>query len=128
LNKHILIIITFVLGIGTVLFADQVLAIFHGMSPLEAMQFIWSFVLHVAVTTIVGYVVVGLPKIVKPWLRMTRKQRRSRIGMQQVVSAPKMPRLNKDQLLLWMAEKLAKPTTKATTAQNSDEDRIRFKL
>jgi hypothetical protein len=128
MNKHTLIIITFVLGIGAVLFADQLLAIFHGMSPLQAMQMIWTFVLHVAVTTIVGYVVVGLPAIVKPWLRMfLRKRKATHRGMDvQKTATQRAPRINKDQVLLWMASQMTKG--KATTETRQPSDDIQIKL
>ena len=128
MNKHILIIITFVLGIGAVLFADQVLAIFHGMSPLEAMRTIWTFVLHVAVTTILGYVVVGLPAIAKPWLRMFRQKRKAthRSMDVQKTATQRAPRINKDQVLLWLASQMTKG--KATTETRQPSDDIQIKL
>lgn len=105
--KHLLIVIGFVLAIGGLLFADQVAEIFSGMTPLEAMGLIWTFVLRAVVMALIGYAAVGLPSIVKPWMRMFKKQRRRREQIPATTRAPRMPRFSKDAALIWMMQKLA---------------------
>lgn len=130
MNKHILIILLFVLGIGAAFYADDILAVFHGMGPLEALEFILNYVLHVAVVTIVAFLVFGLPEIVKPWMRvLRRKQRAIRRGElpSRAPSTPRMPRTNKDALLAWMAAQLARvQTPKASQQRNDDGNNIRL--
>jgi len=93
MNKNFVIGIGIVLVIGTALFFDQVLALFAGLSPIEALRQIWTFVLHVTVGTICAYVAFGLPALIKPWMRMFRQKRRDlrrgRAG-QAVLRSPKL--------------------------------------
>jgi hypothetical protein len=75
-RKDFMIVLVIIVLIGAFLFHDQILASFQGMSPMEAMKFIVSFVLHVAVATIVSYIAYTLPEFVKPWMNMMRTNRR----------------------------------------------------
>lgn len=130
MSKHVLIVLAFVAAIGGLVFADQVMSLFQGMTPLEMLQTLWTFVLHMAVTTALGYVVIGLPKIAQPWLRALRwKQKAVRRGrIQPKPAAPRAPRMSKDVVLYWLANQLQrKHESKATTeAPPPDEARIRF--
>ena len=107
MNK--VVVLAFVLGIGAILFADEVIGIFAGMSALEALRTIWTFILHVAVTTVLGYVVVGGLEIVKPWVRMLKRSGRARnraVRRGEVavkVTNPRAPRMNKDAIIAWLA-------------------------
>ena len=97
MKRQPLVILIIIALIGCVLFADQVLAFFRGMGPLEAIQTIWQFVLHVTVGTICAYMVYTLPEIVKPWLKTLRwKQRQARRlpPGRPAVHAPRLPRLS----------------------------------
>lgn len=69
--------VSIVLIAGAALFYDQILAVFSGMSVIASLKFIVTFILHVTVGTICAYVVVGLPEIVKPWVRMLRQKRKA---------------------------------------------------
>jgi len=102
MNKKLLIIISLVLLIGSALFYDQVLAAFNGMTPLESLQFLANYILHAMVATIVGIVLVGLPKIMQPWinalrwkrldaLKAQRVNRKRNRGIAQPISTPKAP-------------------------------------
>jgi len=102
MNKKLLIIISLVLLIGSALFYDQVLAAFNGMTPLESLQFLANYILHATVATIVGIVLVGLPKIMKPWinalrwkrldaLKAQRTNRKRNRGIAQPIFTPKAP-------------------------------------
>jgi hypothetical protein len=68
-----------------------------------------QFILHVTVATIAGYVVFGLPEIVKPWLRMLRQKRRAvrrgrRVQFASTQNAATQPKkLTVDQLLRVLA-------------------------
>jgi len=115
MNKPTLIFLLFVLAIGSLTFADQIAAVFDGMTPLEALNFIVTFILHVAVATIAAWVVFGLPEIVKPWLRMFRRTPAHRRRSAPQAAAPRGARLNKDQVLMWMASQMTKGKTPATT-------------
>ena len=130
MNKHILIILLFVLGIGAAFYADDILAVFHGMGPLEALEFMLNYVLHVAVVTIVAYTAFGLPKLVQPWLRMlSRKRKAMRRGElpSRAPSKPRMPRWNKDAALAWMAMQWARTQApKQPVERNDDVNNIRL--
>ena len=120
-----------VLVIGAVFFHDQVLAIFHGMTALEAMQTILTFVLHVVVVTILSYVAFTLPKIFKPWLQALRWKRhdarRNRLPRNQQAHSPKGPRLTTDQLLrLYMMQSMNKPRRDVPTSQSQDDIHLDF--
>lgn len=130
--KHILIVLTFIGVIGGLVFYDQVLAVFDGMTPLESLRMIWSFVLHAVVTTILGYAgLLAYREIVLPGLRMLRQKRKTtrRGRIQPKAAAPRAPRVNKDSLLVWLASQLQRRESKATAtteALSPDEARIRF--
>lgn len=130
MNKHIMIILLFVLGIGAAFYADDILAVFDGMGPLEALEFIFNYVLHVAVVTIVAFVAFGLPKLIQPWMRvLRRKQRAMRRGElpSRAPSTPRTTRTNKDAALAWMAAQLARvQTPKGSQQRNDDGDNIRL--
>lgn len=79
MKKEFLLMLIFIAIAGMALFFDQALAALRGMSPLEMIQAIWTFILHVTVGTICATVIFGLPKIVQPWLKTFRwKQRQAR--------------------------------------------------
>ena len=131
MNKHILIILLFVLGIGAAFYADEILAIFHGMSPLEALEFIFNYVLHAAVVTIVASLALGLPKLIQPWMRVLRRKRKAlRRGEfpNRAPLTPRTPRLNKDALLAWLAGQMLKERHRRVPAQPQQSDDIRLDL
>ena len=108
MKKHLLIVLTLITIVAAILFYDQVLAIFHGMSVLEAMQFIITFVLHVAVTTICVYAVYTLPEIVGPWVKTLRKSRRSSVKRRTSKVESRMPnvrgrRMTVEQAVMFLA-------------------------
>lgn len=109
--KQALTVLTLIVTIAAVLFWKQVLGVFAGMSVLEAMEFIVTFVLHVTVGTVAAYVIFGLPEIVKPWVRMFRQKRRAQRRGRNVVSgyapADKAKRLSAMQLLQILAPEKA---------------------
>ena len=110
MKKTFLVFVMMTLVIGAVFFYDQVLAIFKGMTVLEAMKFIVTFVLHVAVTTICVYAVYTAPEIVKPWLKTLRMKRRmARRGhAAQPIQKQKSPRMSTDMLLrAYMLQQMA---------------------
>jgi hypothetical protein len=77
MNNPFVIFLSIVLIVSGSLFYDQVLAIFRAMTPLEAMQQIATFVLHVIVVTILGYVAITVNHIVRPWVRMFQQKQRT---------------------------------------------------
>ena len=107
-KEHLIILGMTALG-GAALFFDDALAFFAGMSPLEAVKTIFTFILHVAVGTIAATVALGLPKIVRPWLKMLKRRQRQawRAGpnAQWRVQTPKM-RLTAEERALMLLAKL----------------------
>jgi len=131
MKKPFVIVLVIVLVIAAVIFYDQVLAIFQGMSALEAMQTILTFVLHVAVVTILSYVAFTLPEIVKPWLQALRWKRRSarrnRIQPQADGRRQKVSRLTNDQMLrLLMMQSMNKPRRDVPASPSQDEIHLDF--
>lgn len=128
--KKIWIILIFIAAIGGLVYYDQVLAIFANMTPLAALKMVTDYLLHVAVVTIVGFVVFGLPEIVKPWMRMLRrKQRAVRRGQVPAPAAPRTPRMNKDDVLMWLARRMAQSEKAPRAVQTPPPaDDVQFKL
>lgn len=118
-KQPFLMFLVIVLIVAGLLFYDQVLNVFRGMTVLEAMRQIATFVLHVIVVTILGYVVVVANEIMLPWIRtFRRKQRTARRMMarggripvkEEGGKMPGVPRGNKDRALLWMIQQMTKP-------------------
>lgn len=129
MNKHIMIVLFFILGIGAALYVEDILAVFHGMGPLQALEFILNYVLHVAVVTIVAFVAFGLPKLVQPWMKLLRQKRKAvRRGeiVRRAPSAPRLPRMNKE-LLAWMMSQMARQAPKQPVQRRDGDDiRLRF--
>lgn len=109
-KKEYLLVLGLVAVIGGLLFFDQVMAVFQGMTPLDAIQTIWQFILHVTVGTIFAYLIIGLPEIVKPWVRMLRRRRRIwRAGPDargESQNTPRMPRLTAEQRTILLLQQL----------------------
>lgn len=128
MNKHILIVLTFIAAIGGLVFYDRVLAFFHGMTPLGAIDFIMTFVLKAVVLSIISWLVYHLPELLRPWWRMVRPTLRRKHQRQGAPVRPRAPRINKDALLAWMARQLQpRVNLKASTeAPPADEARLRF--
>ncbi len=101
MKKNLLVVAVIVLVIGVALFHEQVWALFRGMTPLESLKFIFNFVLHVVVVTIVSYIAYTLPEIVTPFLRMFKRNRRTaRRNRSQVKPvSTRQPKLTTDMLL-----------------------------
>lgn len=101
--KQAITVLSLIALAAAALFWRQVWSIFAGMSVLESLEYIVTFILHVAVGTVAAYVVVGLPAIVKPWVRMFRQKqrgmRRGRIVVQAKTPTIKPGKLTVDQLL-----------------------------
>jgi MFS superfamily sulfate permease-like transporter len=102
--KTAMVVLTFILAIAVVLFWRQVWGIFAGMSVLEAMNTIVTFILHVTVATISVYALTLIPEYVLPWLKVFRiKQRRAmkaRRHGRMPEQAVKAPRMNFNKMLL----------------------------
>lgn len=105
--KRLTIAMVFIALLGAAVFWEDVSALFAGMSPLEALERIVTFVLHVAVATLAMYAVTTIPHVVKPWLRTFRwKQRAARRGAGAIHTARlSSPKVNKDALLMAFLER-----------------------
>jgi uncharacterized membrane protein YcjF (UPF0283 family) len=102
--KNFMIVLTIILLIAVVLFWREVWGIFAGMSVLEAMNTIVTFILHVAVATIAVYALTLIPEYVMPWLKVFKiKQRQARKARRHGrIPEPtvKAPRLNANSMLI----------------------------
>lgn len=117
------------------LFFDQVLSIFQGMTVLQSMQMIVQFILHVAVATIAAYALYQVNELILPWWRAA-KYRWMRFQKKQIKmrnqwfdkalekrSAPKvnksmsMPKGMRDQALYWMIDQLARKNSHSSSTQ-----------
>lgn len=133
-RSELIILLGLVLVVAAVLFWDQVKDIFAGMTPLEAMQTVVQYILHVVVITIFGYVIFGLPAILKPWLKMLRRSpRRWRSGPNaQWQKAPRMPKLTAEQRTLLLLQQLQngrmprQATPPSSTQQNENSLDLNF--
>jgi len=141
MKKAFLILSLIALLIGGVFFADQVLAIFKGMTVLEAMKFIVTFVLHVVVVTICMYTLYTLPEIAMPIIKFLKsffrglrmKRRGARRGVSTAsgrapLSAQRGGKLTTDQILraYAMQQLLPKQRRGEPAAQPQDDIRIDF--
>lgn len=122
--KNSIVVLGGIATIGLLLFAEQVLSLFSGMSPLESLKLVWTFLLHIAATSAIGFVAVSAVKLAKPFLRPSRRVRRAR---QAQVSAPRAasPRVGKDALIAYLAAQAARRSPRAKVEQTGGES-IRF--
>lgn len=113
--------------IGGLVFRDQVLAIFAGMTVMESLSYITQFVLHVVVVTIAMYVATTLPELVKPWMKAlkSRKSEGRRMTMQAGSRKAEGGRTTTEALMrAYLLSQLPKHTNQPATP--SDETRIEF--
>lgn len=134
-RSEIMIVLGLVLVVGAVLFWDQVMDTFSGMSPLEAMQTIVQYILHVTVITIFGFLIFGLPEIAKPWIRMLKRTpKRWRSGPNaQWQRKPRMPKMTAEQRTLLLLQQLQngrvpKQATPPSTTQGQNENPLDLKF
>ena len=132
--KNFVILLSVIVVIAAALFWREVAGIFAGMSPLEAMRQIVTFILHVAVATILAYAAMTIPEFIKPWLRTFRfRQRQARriLGNTAVrsVMTQGTTKLNKDRMLIALVEQLMQKQTKGNerpAADRDDQENIHF--
>ncbi len=132
--KNFVILLSVIVVIAAALFWREVTGIFAGMSPLEAMRQIVTFILHVAVATILAYAAMTIPEFIKPWLRTFRfRQRQARriLGNTAVrsVKTQGTTKLNKDRMLIALVEQLMQKQTKGkerSAAERDDQENIHF--
>lgn len=125
--KNFVILLGVIVVIAAALFWREVTGIFAGMSSLEAMRQIVTFILHVAVATILAYAVMTVPEFIKPWLRTFKfRQRQARRirGNTAVLSVKTLgtPKLNKDRMLIALVEQLMQKQTKGKERPAEDRD------
>jgi hypothetical protein len=139
--KSLITFLTFIFIAGCALFWREVWGIFAGKSPLEALDMIGQFLLHVGMLTIVGFLVTTIPAFIKPWLKVARLNGRRRLKSvrrqpQQVEARMAMPKMNKNQMIEWLVSQQVlksnpsprSPQTKGTFGEraNADENQLRF--
>jgi hypothetical protein len=122
MKREVMIVLGLVLVAAAVLFWDQIMSAFAGMTPLEAMQTIVQYILHVTVITIFGFLIFGLPEIVKPWIEMLKRApKRWRSGPNaQWQKAPRMPKLTAEQRTLLLLQQLQNGRTPRQTTPPSN--------
>jgi hypothetical protein len=132
--KNFMIVLGVIVVIAAALFWREVLALFAGMSPLEAMQQIVTFILHVAVATIAAYAVMTVPEFLKPWLQTFRfRQRQARRGhgapAVQSVKTPGISKLSRDKILIALIQQLMQKQAKggeSPAVVQDDQEKIHF--
>jgi hypothetical protein len=132
--RNFVIILSVIVVIAAALFWREVVGVFAGMSPLEAIQQIVTFILHVAVATIAAYAVMTVPEFIKPWMRTFRlHQRQARRGhgaaAVQSVKTQGMPKLSKDKMLIALVQQLMQKQAKggeSPAAVQDDQEKIHF--
>jgi hypothetical protein len=121
--------------IGVTIFPEQVLGLFRGKSPLESMQMIATFILHVVTVTIGLWVVYTLPEIFGPWMKVVRGKILSlRIGKKRrgLETPPhsvgqRMPRLTTAQMLqMLMMQQSQRSPRRDMPNQPAGQDEIRI--
>lgn len=110
---------------GAAVFWQDIAAVFAGMSPLDALKTIATYLLHLAVGTVAAVVIFGLPKIIQPWVRYFKRHQRSKWrggpNAQWQPKHPRMPRLTAEQkfwLMMARANQNKRPSTSPRTAQD----------
>lgn len=79
--KNWILVLGFMALVGTGLFWEDVYAIFAGMTAMQALDVIVTFLLKVGALSVISFVVYNLPHAIKPWLRTFRwRQRQARRG------------------------------------------------
>lgn len=126
--KQYITILSLIALAAVALFWQQVWGIFAGMTVLESLDMIVTYILHVAIGTIAAVVLFGLPAIIMPWVRMFRKRqraiRRGRLVVQAKEPVFKPRRMTVEQLLGVLA-----PTQKIQkTTVRPQEDRVDLNL
>jgi hypothetical protein len=132
--KNFVIVLGVIVVAAAALFWREVLGLFAGMSPLEAMQQIVTFILHVAVATIAAYSVMTVPEFIKPWLqtfRSRQRQARRRVGSTTIgrVKIQGKPKLNKDKMLIALIQQLMQKPAKGgekSAAVQEEQENIHF--
>jgi hypothetical protein len=130
--KNAMIVLTIILLIAVVLFWREVWGIFAGMSVLEAMNTIVTFILHVAVATIAVYALTLIPEYVMPWLKVfkikQRQDRKARRHGRMPEPIARAPRLNVNKVLLSLLARQApsafgiSPKRRARLGESENEE------
>ncbi len=128
--KNFVIVLGVIVVVAAALFWREVLGLFAGMSPLEAMQQIVTFILHVAVATIAAYAVMTVPELLKPWIQTFRsRQRQARRGRGSTavrsVKTQGMPKLNKDKMLIALIQRQMQKQAKGGERPD-EQEKIHF--
>lgn len=127
MRRFVLTVVILALIAGVMLFPDQVLAQFRGMTPLKAMKTIVTFILHVAVGTILAYAAYTLPEIVSPWLKaLKRRLNGKKYKSTDFQKVQKTPRMSTDALMrAYMLQQMSGKSKPVDSAPR-DDTRIDF--
>lgn len=129
MNGSLLIVLGIIVVIGAALFGDQVIALFAGMTPLESLRMIVTFILHVAVATILSYAALTAPELLKPWLKTLRRKRRGTHRGASQPAAPRTPRMNYSALANWLLKQQSQPKQRQQppmVSTGDDDNRLNF--
>lgn len=135
MKKNMLIMAVIILVIGVALFHEQIWALFRGMTILEALKFIYTFILHVTVATLASYALYTLLEFAKPVVEfvksVTRTIRRNRRAARRNRSQAKpavarSPKLTTDMLLREYMLKQAMPKAGRGFPAPTPQDDIRL--
>lgn len=112
MRKDALTVLALIGLAGAAVYWEPIAASFDGMTPLDGLQTITAFFIKWAVIGLCVWAVSTIPDVVKPWLRMLRRNARSwRPGpnarWQGNSSAqPRMPRLTAEQRFLMLLARM----------------------
>lgn len=128
--KNFITFLLVIVFIACTLFWRQVWDIFAGMTVLESLNTIVTFILHVTVATIATYAAVTLTEFIKPWLKAFRKskraQRRGRIAQQPAVITRSL-KLNTNQMMqAWLMQQMGINKRTSSAAHEEPQSYIRL--
>lgn len=125
--------------VTALLFWKDVWAWVDSKPPLELAQDVFGFALKRFYLGFLAFLVATIPHYIKPWLKLARlngrrKLRAARRGYpQQVEARVTMPKVNRNEALVWMASQMAKANPSPRTSQRSavregpsDDIQLRF--
>lgn len=130
--KNAVIVLAIILMIAAALFWRQVWGIFAGMTVLEAMNTIVTFILHVAVATIAAYAAMLIPEYIKPWMQALqwkqRQARKARRHGRMPEPTARAPRLNANSMLMSLLAKQMGVSNNRTPVQREEPPSIHLDL
>ena len=112
MKKEMPFVLAMIALAGVILFWDHVWAYFSAMTPMEGLQTIAAFCVKWTVIGVCVWAATTLPEVVKPWMKIWKKQARWRAGpganwrRQGTQTRSSAPRLTNDQKFMMMMSRM----------------------